>query len=221
MLVASRSSAVSGIDAARPSTARDIRWLTPHVTAPRLLLPALQQQRPDALLLAQEIFDELNAEELELLRSEFASIRVLLVTQAPTPELYDQVLRCRFHGVLHANCPPEICPNAVRAVCRGEIWLSRAMLSTAIARAMHARIFDETLPSLPFPATKTSRALSRREQEIVEFVRQGWTNKEIASQLNIMEDTVKKHLQNVFGKLGVRRRMLVALSRTSRFSKAT
>src|SRR6185437_15731779 len=42
-------------------------------------------------------------------------------------------------------------------------------------------------------------------------LRQGLTNKEIARRLGIMEDTVKKHLQSVFGKLGVHRRALVML----------
>ncbi|HEU0199104.1 MAG TPA: helix-turn-helix domain-containing protein, partial [Burkholderiaceae bacterium] len=51
-----------------------------------------------------------------------------------------------------------------------------------------------------------ARSLTRREREIVELLRQGFTNKEIGRQLGIMEDTVKKHLQAVFGKLGVHRR---------------
>jgi DNA-binding NarL/FixJ family response regulator len=53
--------------------------------------------------------------------------------------------------------------------------------------------------------------LTGRESQVVEQVRQGFTNKEIARRLGIQEDTVKKHLQAVFGKLGVRRRALLAL----------
>ncbi|HEU0201738.1 MAG TPA: helix-turn-helix domain-containing protein [Burkholderiaceae bacterium] len=60
-----------------------------------------------------------------------------------------------------------------------------------------------------------TRSLTRREREIVELLRQGFTNKEIGRQLGIMEDTVKKHLQAVFGKLGVHRRALVVLRRSS------
>lgn len=55
--------------------------------------------------------------------------------------------------------------------------------------------------------------LTKREEQIVGLLRQGLTNKQIARQLGIMEDTVKKHLQKVFGKLGVRRRTLVVLRR--------
>jgi DNA-binding NarL/FixJ family response regulator len=53
--------------------------------------------------------------------------------------------------------------------------------------------------------------LTGRESQVVAHVRQGYTNKEIARRLGIQEDTVKKHLQAVFGKLGVRRRALLAL----------
>lgn len=205
----------SASNAGSPSlcTAPDILWLTPHVTAPNRLLPALRQHRPDVLLLGQDIYDELGAEPLSQLRTQFAGLHILLVAQAPTPELYDEVLRCRFRGVLPANCPPGACPNAVRAICQGEIWLPRASLSKLAARAMDTRVFGQTLPPhAPARATKAPKVLSRREKEIVELVRHGLTNKEIARQLDIMEDTVKKHLQNVFSKLGVRRRTLVALN---------
>ncbi|MGH8522376.1 MAG: response regulator transcription factor [Gammaproteobacteria bacterium] len=55
--------------------------------------------------------------------------------------------------------------------------------------------------------------LTKREEQIVRLLGQGLTNKQMSRQLGIMEDTVKKHLQNVFGKLGVRRRTLVVLRR--------
>ncbi|MGH8615807.1 MAG: response regulator transcription factor, partial [Gammaproteobacteria bacterium] len=59
----------------------------------------------------------------------------------------------------------------------------------------------------------TADMLTKREEQIVRLLGQGLTNKQMARQLGIMEDTVKKHLQNVFGKLGVRRRTLVVLRR--------
>src|SRR3989304_6940335 len=98
-------------------------------------------------------------------------------------------------------------------IYQGELWVKGTLVSKMAARGMDARVFGLTL--LPNPAaraTKASNVLSRREKQVVELLRQGLTNKEIARQLNIKEDTVKKHLQNVFGKLGVRRRTLVALN---------
>ena len=59
----------------------------------------------------------------------------------------------------------------------------------------------------------TADMLTEREEQIVRLLSQGLTNKQMARQLGIMEDTVKKHLQHVFGKLGVRRRTLVVLRR--------
>lgn len=63
---------------------------------------------------------------------------------------------------------------------------------------------------------RTSDALhscTDREQQIVQLLLQGLTNKQIAQQLGITEDTVKKHLQHIYDKLGVRRRALVMLGR--------
>lgn len=61
------------------------------------------------------------------------------------------------------------------------------------------------------PANAAEDALTMREVQIVAQLRQGATNKEIARHLGIQEDTVKKHLQSVYRKLGVHRRALLLL----------
>ena len=58
-----------------------------------------------------------------------------------------------------------------------------------------------------------SQACTVREQQIVQLLLQGMTNKAIAQQLGIVEDTVKKHLQHIYDKLGIRRRALLMLER--------
>jgi DNA-binding CsgD family transcriptional regulator len=66
--------------------------------------------------------------------------------------------------------------------------------------------------SLPGSPTVDARhPCTDREREIVELLRRGLTNKQIAQQLGIMEETVKKHLQHIYDKFGVRRRALVML----------
>jgi RNA polymerase sigma factor (sigma-70 family) len=55
--------------------------------------------------------------------------------------------------------------------------------------------------------------LTEREREVVRWVIQGMTNKEIASQLGISEKTVKTHLSNIFSKLNVSKRLQLLLYR--------
>lgn len=66
-------------------------------------------------------------------------------------------------------------------------------------------------PSLDYVALECTD----REREIVDLLLQGMTNKQIATTLGIAVDTVKKHLQHVYKKLGVRRRVLLIADRSS------
>jgi len=49
-----------------------------------------------------------------------------------------------------------------------------------------------------------------RESEIVSAIREGNSNKEIASKLSISEETVKRHLSNIYAKLGISSRLELA-----------
>ena len=68
-------------------------------------------------------------------------------------------------------------------------------------------------PSEP-PADYVAHECTEREREIVDLLLQGMTNKQIAERLGIAVDTVKKHLQHVYKKLGVRRRVLLIADRS-------
>jgi DNA-binding NarL/FixJ family response regulator len=154
----------------------------------------VQHRRPRILLLDKALLDRLDVLSLRAMRADFERTRVLLLWDQLCNSVVIDVLRHRFHGFLPTTCLPEVCLKAIHVVNRGELWLPRAAMAKALA---------DLLP----PAGTGAGS----PQQIVDLLRRGCTNKEIANELGVMEDTVKKHLQSVFGKLGVHRRALVAL----------
>jgi two-component system nitrate/nitrite response regulator NarL len=107
-------------------------------------------------------------------------------------------------------------------------WCSARRLRTAVRKACHAGISDETLPTevaaadkfaVPFLAHAEERMkqLTRRERQLLPLVCSGLRNKEIAHQLGIAESTVWHHLTAVFTKLQVEDRLgLVAFAYSHR-----
>lgn len=160
---------------------------------------------PDVLLLDHTLLGQLGPAELHVMQRRLETLRVLLLCDEPGIACAATVLRHRFHGYLPTECAPGLCAKAIRTVRHGDIWLPRALLAQALAELLHPP------PRPQQPDDGPLRTLTRREREIVEHLRRGCTNKEIALALGIMEDTVKKHLQSVFSKLGVHRRTLVAM----------
>lgn len=61
-----------------------------------------------------------------------------------------------------------------------------------------------------------SSRLSRREREVLELLRSGLTNRQIAGRLSISANTVNKHVQQILKKLQVRNRVQAAIQATSR-----
>lgn len=174
----------------------------PAEEAPDLAPRLANGNCPDVLLLDEVLLGALDESSWASLRSPPEALRVLLLCDAPDAASAAAVLRHRFHGCLPSQCPRELCARAFRAVLRGEVWLPRALLAQLAANMLQGQ---------PAEGREHGGTLTNREQQIVEHLRWGRTNKEIAQRLGIREDTVKKHLQSVFGKLGVHRRTLVAM----------
>ena len=115
-----------------------------------------------------------------------------------------QVVDATAHGVrglIPKKSPPEQWLKAIRVVHAGDIWINRKLMAEALEvlshRPGHHNLLAELEPEI----------LTKREWEVVHWVGLGMTNKEIARAMTISDNTVKTHLQHVFGKLKVGRRL--------------
>ncbi|HIP99465.1 TPA: response regulator transcription factor [Candidatus Bipolaricaulota bacterium] len=109
---------------------------------------------------------------LEGLRGAAPGARVLVLTALDDPLLAREAARAGATGFLAKTCPPEELIAAVRACARGTHYF----------------------PRLP--------CLSPREEEVLAFLSQGLSNREIAARLGVSVKTVESHLEKLKGKLG-------------------
>jgi NarL family two-component system response regulator LiaR len=103
------------------------------------------------------------------------------------------------------NVRPEELAAAVRAAARGEATLD-SPVATRVLQEMRESLATSK-PAIPQPAAQPlAEPLSERELEVLALVAQGLTNAEIAARLFIAHGTVKRHINNIYGKLQVRHR---------------
>jgi DNA-binding NarL/FixJ family response regulator len=177
----------------------DIALLGDAIAAPERLLVRLEQLRPQVLLLDTEYVDELVRQSAVPLSSRFSRMRVLLMAPQEYPDLVRRVVKHGFHGFILLDEAAATCANAIRVVDRGELWMPRAALQQAL--------FDRSIwVGQREPANDYDAGLTRREAQAVAGLKRGLSNKQIAHELDIKVDTVKKHLRNAYAKIGIHRR---------------
>ena len=131
--------------------------------------------------------------------------RVIVLTTFDDDEMVFDGLRAGALGYLLKDAPSEKLAEAIRAAARGESFLQPSIAAKVVAE--FARLTTKRSP----PTQALIEPLSDREQEILVLIATGATNREIGNQLFLAEGTVKNHVTNVLGKLGVRDRTQAAL----------
>jgi DNA-binding NarL/FixJ family response regulator len=207
VIVASSRPAVAATWLSRLANEPRLELAAATVSSPRDIRAAIDDLRPRVVLLDAASLVCLDADVSRVLRA--ASVRVLLISHTAGPHLVDLVLSHRVHGYLIEVDAKELCVKAILGVCRGELWMPRAALTEALYRSLDGRA-AETAPA-DKPTDSARRApLTERERQVTACVRKGYSNTQIARELGITKDTVKKHSRHVFGKLAVQRRADIA-----------
>jgi DNA-binding NarL/FixJ family response regulator len=117
--------------------------------------------------------------------------RVVALTASTDEARMMGVLRAGAAGYVRKDAEPELLLAAVRAVARG-----RTYIDPSVGRQLHAVHGQELTP---------------RETEVLRQVALGLSNREIATELRIGEETVKTHIAHVFSKLQVENRAQAAV----------
>lgn len=171
----------------------------------------LQERKPDVLVLDLFMPD---GDGFDVLRQiERAGIRVasVVLTGSENQADYVQVVRLGARGLVLKSDGPEKLFQAIRTVADGELAfgdeVAQGILSAMVNEGQEER------------ATNLDR-LSERERQIALLVARGMKNKDIAAELKISENTVKRHLQSVFSKTGTKDRLELAVLALSEISSA-
>jgi DNA-binding NarL/FixJ family response regulator len=129
-----------------------------------------------------------------------AATRVLILTTFDLDEYVYDALRAGATGFLLKDTPPEQLLTAVRTAHHGD-----ALLAPSVTR----RLIEEfTQARQPAPAAAAQlEQLSPREAEVFSLLARGLTNREIAAQLVVGENTVKTHVARTLNKLSLRDRV--------------
>lgn len=173
-------------------------------------LRLVQDHHPQVLLLDLFMPQSDGFEVLRSLDREGNRVASVVLTGSENQNDYVHVVRLGARGLVLKGDDPRKLFAAIRTVSEGEL-----AFSDEIARSvMESMVSDQ--PSVPASMSR----LSDRERQISAMVAQGMRNREIASGLQISENTVKRHLQSIFSKTGSRDRLELAVLALSENSKA-
>jgi DNA-binding NarL/FixJ family response regulator len=168
------------------SKAQDIEVVGDAGTAAETL-EMIQRDRPDVLLLDISLPDRSGFDVLNDMRESDTAPLVVVLTWHTEPSYAARAIAAGAHGYVNKSVTPEELLSAIRAVSRGEQVVPPGIEQMLASGDGH-------------PAS----ALTAREQQVMEMLARGLTNREIAEHLQISIKTVDTHRGHVLKKLGLR-----------------
>jgi two-component system, NarL family, nitrate/nitrite response regulator NarL len=157
------------------------------------LLAAVDREGPSVCLLDVDLSESPLGVAAKVLARR-PSMAVVLLTDEITEAEFLGAVRAGAVGYLHKGVSPEALSNVVRGVSRGESAFPRSLVFALIDghRQRSVRLADVS-----------GVELTSREWEVLEFMREGLTTRQIADRLLISEVTVRRHISSVLKKLKV------------------
>ncbi len=188
------------------STAADIS-VTAEGACGADALRLVEERQPDVLVLDLNLPDMNGLEVTRRLQGQKNHTAILILTVQRENLSVFGLLECGALGYVLKDEALETLVSAVRAVARGENWLSPAVATTVVRRA---------LGQDPASAEADGRGgdeagLTPREVEVLALLAQGLDNMAIAERLVLTTRTVQNHVSNIYSKLGVTNRTEAAL----------
>ena len=164
---------------------------------------AAAEFKPEILLLDLLMPDLHGLAALRQISKTDPQIRTIILTGSVTKKQILEALQLGARGVMLKSAISSLF-ECIRAVRAGEYWINGIHTSNVLQVLQH-------LSEEPKSEMKNTFGLTDREMEVVRLVCEGLGNKEIAHRLRIAGETVKRHMTNIFNKVGMSSRLELAL----------
>lgn len=137
-------------------------------------------------------------------RSVSLPVQVILMIEVLSGEIVIEAFRAGVRGIFPRSTSVRLLKKCILAVHDGQIWAGNEELNcllAALTEPRHFRLAD----------ARGVELLSKREEDVVRCVAEGFKNREIAKELGLSENTVKNYLFRIFDKLGISNRVELIL----------
>jgi DNA-binding NarL/FixJ family response regulator len=163
------------------------------------------QLRPHILLLDLSLPKMSGLEVLVELSKLGIDTRTIMLTAGIEREQVVEALQLGVRGIVLKHSALQVLLKSIRCVNEGQFWVGQEGVSDLI----HA--LRRMKPSGHVSGPGRNFGLSSREMQVIALIVAGYTNKDLARELGISENTAKHHLTNIFDKLGVSNRLELVL----------
>jgi DNA-binding NarL/FixJ family response regulator len=165
----------------------------------------VSQLEPDVIILDTEIEGGSPDVVCRIRKALPNTAQILMLTHSEENiELFD-ALKCGARGYLTEGATISDLVKAVNIIAEGGVIISSPIASKMLEELSSLSTAEETKPA------DYGLQLTKREKEVLSLIGMGATNREIANNLSIAENTVKVHLRNIMDKLQVQSRLQAAL----------
>lgn len=163
-------------------------------------LEKLKVLSPDVLLLDINMPEKNGIEVLQELKEAKSVVKVLILTVHNELEYLLKAVDIGVDGYILKDSESSELKKAIQSVCNGNNYIQASLIPALNNRLVNRDIDRDKIDSL-----------TSRELEVLIQVANGMSNKEIATNLDISERTVKNHISNIFKKIDVSDRTQAAV----------
>jgi two-component system response regulator DevR len=170
-----------------------------HTGSGAAVADLVERSRPDVVLLDARLPDVSGVEVCRRLGRSHPDVAVVILTTYTDTGLVQECLLAGARGYVVKDVERFGLKESIRAVHRGQ-----AVLAPQVA--------GQVIEHMRRPPPEGGRlALNASQVAILRLIRRGHSNREIAAEVHLSENTVKTHIQEIFRKLGVRNRVEAAI----------
>lgn len=167
-----------------------------------------EQLRPDVVLLDINMPGMNGIEVAKILREQHPDLGILVLTIHDDESYVNEMIRIGAGGYLLKDSEPKQVVQAIKQVASGESVYPAHLMERVME---HYHQLELEYGRLQSAATISELSLTTRELEILNYIVEGMSNKEIAHALYISEKTVKNHITSLLRKLEVEDRTQAAV----------
>ncbi len=160
--------------------------------------------QPDILLLDVQMPRLPGLEAMRSIMTGSPTVKIILLTSTISTQQVIEALHIGARGIVLKDALADHLQTAIKTVSGGDYWIGGKRVINLVS-ALH-----DLMQQAQVPQRKTY-GLTPRELEVVGAIVEGCSNRDIAKQFNLSEETVKRHLSNIFDKTGVSTRLELAL----------